>query len=41
MTKDLKSSTISRQIFLNNNYALEQIESNLSLGGTYWQDERV
>lgn len=41
MTKDLTSSTISRQNILNNNYALEQIESNLSLGGIYWQDKNV
>lgn len=41
MTKDLTSSTVSRQNILNNNYALEQIESNLSLGGTYWQDETI
>lgn len=41
MTKDLTSSTISRQNILNNNYALEQIESNLSLGGTYWHNEAV
>ncbi|MBP1681909.1 MAG: ciaB [Proteobacteria bacterium] len=41
MTKDLTSSTISRQNILNNNYALDQIESNLSLGGTYWHNEAV
>ena len=41
MTKDLTSSTVSRQNILNNNYALEQIESNLSLGGIYWHDEHV
>lgn len=41
MTKDLTSSTVSRQNILNNNYALEQIESNLSLGGTYWHDETI
>ena len=35
MTKDLTTSTISRQNILNNNFALEQIESNLALGGTY------
>lgn len=35
MTKDLTSSTVSRQNILNNNYALEQIESNLSLGGAF------
>ncbi|NCO01782.1 MAG: DNA-binding protein [Epsilonproteobacteria bacterium] len=41
MTKDLTSSTLSRQNILNNNYALEQIESNLSLGGIYWHDEAL
>lgn len=41
MTKDLTSSTISRQNILNNNYALEQIESNLSFGGIYWHDETI
>jgi len=41
MTKDLTSSTVSRQNILNNNYALEQIESNLSLGGTYWHDDTI
>jgi len=38
MTKDLTTSTISRQNILNNNFALEQIESNLALGGTYWHE---
>lgn len=41
MTKDLTSSNISRQNILNNNYALEHIELNLSLGGTYWHDETI
>ncbi|MGZ5207434.1 MAG: DNA-binding protein, partial [Sulfuricurvum sp.] len=41
MTKDLTSSTVSRQNILNNNYALEQVEQNLALGGTTWKDERV
>ncbi|MBD3839890.1 MAG: DNA-binding protein [Epsilonproteobacteria bacterium] len=41
MTKDLTTSTISRQNILNNNFALEQIESNLALGGIYWQDEAI
>lgn len=41
MAKDLTSSTVSRQNILNNNYALEQIESNLSLGAIYWHDEAV
>lgn len=39
--KDLTTSTISRQNILNNNFALEQIESNLALGGIYWQDEAI
>lgn len=39
--KDLTTSTISRQNILNNNFALEQIESNLALGGFYWQDEAI
>ncbi len=41
MAKDLTSSTLSRQNILNNDYALEQIESSLSLGGIYRHDERV
>ncbi|MGB5966200.1 MAG: DNA-binding protein [Sulfurimonadaceae bacterium] len=41
MNKDLTSSNVSRQNILNNDYALEQIESNLSLGGSYWHDEAV
>jgi len=41
MTKDLTTSTISRQNILNNSFALEQIESNLALGGTYWHDEVI
>lgn len=41
MTKDLTTSTISRQNILNNNFALEQIESNLALDGIYWQDEVI
>ena len=41
MAHDLTSSTVSRQNILNNNYALEQIESNLSIGGTYWHNETV
>jgi hypothetical protein len=41
MTKDLTSSTVSRQNILNNHYALEQIGSALALGGTYWHDEAV
>lgn len=41
MKKDLTSSTTNRQNILNNSYALEQIESNLELGGLYWQDEAL
>lgn len=41
MTKDLTTSNISRQNILNNGFALEQIESNLTLGGTYWHDEVI
>lgn len=41
MKKDLTSSTTNRQNILNNSYALEQIESNLGLGGLYWQDEAL
>lgn len=41
MPKDLTSSNVSRQNILNNSYALEQIESSLSLGGTYWHDEAI
>lgn len=41
MTKDLTNSEVSRQNILNNNFALEQIEANLALGGTYWQDEAI
>lgn len=39
--KDLTQSDISRQNILNNGYALEQIEANLSLGGTYWNEEAI
>lgn len=38
---DLTQSDVSRQNILNNNYALEQIEANLSLGGMYWNEELV
>lgn len=38
---DLTESDVSRQNILNNNYALEQIEANLWLGGTYWRDEAI
>jgi len=38
---DLTQSDVSRQNILNNNYALEQIETNLSLGGIYWNEELV
>ncbi|MBA1437695.1 MAG: DNA-binding protein [Epsilonproteobacteria bacterium] len=41
MTKDLTTSTISRQNILNNGFALEQIESNLPLNGVYWHDEMI
>ncbi|MDD3325034.1 MAG: DNA-binding protein [Sulfurospirillaceae bacterium] len=41
MTKDLTTSSISRQNILNNTFALEQIESNLPLGGRYWHDEVI
>lgn len=41
MTKDLTTSNISRQNILNNGFALEQIESNLAFGGTYWHDEAI
>ncbi len=41
MTKDLTSSTVSRQNILNNHYALEKVELNLALGGTNWKDERT
>ncbi|MCO6540041.1 MAG: DNA-binding protein [Gilliamella sp.] len=39
MTKDLTTSTISRQNILNNNLALEKIESTLALGGICWCDK--
>lgn len=41
MTKDLTSSTLSRQNILNNTYAVGEIESNLSLGGIFWRDANV
>lgn len=41
MTKDLTTSNISRQNILNNSYALEQIEANLSLGGTICHSEVI
>ena len=41
MKKDLTSSTTNRQNILNNSYALEQIESNLALGGIHWQGEAL
>lgn len=41
MTKDLTTSNISRQNILNNGFALEQIQSNLTLGGIYWHDEAI
>ncbi len=41
MTKDLTTSSISRQNILNNHYALEKVELYLALGGITWRDERV
>lgn len=41
MTKDLTSSNVSRQNILNNNYAISQLESNLSFGGVYWHNESI
>lgn len=41
MAKDLTTSNVSRQNILNNNVALEQVETHLDLGGIYWQDEAV
>ena len=41
MTKDLTSSNVSRQNILNNNYAISQLESNLSFGGIYWHNESI
>ncbi|MCX6072721.1 MAG: DNA-binding protein [Campylobacterales bacterium] len=41
MTKNLTSSTVSRQNILNNHYAVGEIESNLSLGGIFWRDANV
>ncbi len=41
MKKNLTTSTTNRQNILNNSYALEQIESNLALGGMYWKDEAL
>lgn len=41
MKKDLTTSSIGRQNILNNNYALEQIEQNLSLGGKYWEGNLI
>lgn len=41
MTKDLTSSTISRQNILNNHYALEKVELHLALGGITWKGERI
>ena len=41
MTKDLTSSNVSRQNILNNNYAISQLESNLSFGVVYWHNESI
>ena len=41
MTKNLTSSNVSRQNILNNNYAISQLESNLSFGGIYWHNESI
>lgn len=41
MIKDLTSSNVSRQNILNNNYAISQLESNLSFGGVYWHNESI
>jgi hypothetical protein len=41
MTKDLTTSSISRQNILNNEYALEKVELHLALGGLTWKDERI
>ncbi|MCB4763224.1 MAG: hypothetical protein LGB78_04900 [Sulfurovum sp.] len=41
INKDLTTSDVARQNILNNNYAIEQIESCLALGGVYLDDERV
>jgi len=41
MTKDLTTSSISRQNILNNSYALEKVELYLALGGITWKDERI
>ncbi len=41
MTKDLTTSSVSRQNILNNHYALEKVELHLALGGITWRDERV
>ena len=41
MNNDLTTSDVARQNILNNNYAIEQIETHLALGGVYLDDERV
>lgn len=41
MAKDLTTSNVSRQNILNNNVALEQVESHLDLGGIPWHDEAI
>ena len=39
MAKNLTNSLIDRKNILNNDYALNKIEDDLSLGGYYWKDE--
>lgn len=41
MNKDLTSSAVARKNVLNNPYALEQLESNLQLGGLEFEGETV
>ena len=41
MSRDLTTSTISRQNILNNSYALEKVELHLALGGKTWKNERI
>jgi hypothetical protein len=39
--KELTESDVIRQNVLNNNYALEKIESDLRLGGIHWEEEQI
>jgi hypothetical protein len=41
MAKNLTTSTVSRQNILNNNYALEKIKNDLSLGAVSWRQECI